>query len=376
MRRRTEPFHVNRPNLPDPGGTAKFFAGLGDMLNRRWLTNDGKYVREFERKMEDMVGARYAIAMANGTLGLMLTLQACKRDGLTKVLVPAFTFPATVLSILWCGCEPVFCDVDEETHCLSLAETRAKWEDGVGVVMPVNVWGNCCAFHPSDLATLPETRVIYDSAHALGCKVRGIPVGNFGTAEVFSFHATKTCHAFEGGVVCTGSTELAERLRSMRNFGYPGRGHSDIETLGMNAKMSEVHALMGTCTLDNFLDFMRVNERNYQCYRDCLHDVEGVSILEYDPAVQGNYQYIVCRIAGGLENRNFVHEFLTERGVIAKRYYFPGCHKLTIFNRWYVDLPVTDRLCESVLVLPNGTDLDEDDVEWICGLVSKAVASL
>ena len=201
--------HVGRPNL---GRRDRLFDRLNDLLDRRWLSNEGPYVQELETALACRLGVRHAIAVANGTVGLDIAIRAAGLSG--EIIVPSFTFVATSHVLLWQGLTPVFCDVDPATHNLSPERVEALITERVTGIIGVHIWGRASAVDElDDIARRHGLTVIYDAAHALLCSHRGRMIGGFGRAEVFSFHATKFVNSFEGGAIATDDDDLAQRAR-------------------------------------------------------------------------------------------------------------------------------------------------------------------
>jgi dTDP-4-amino-4,6-dideoxygalactose transaminase len=202
-------------------------------------------------------------------------------------------------------------------------------------------------------------------------------IGNFGGAEIFSFHATKIFNTFEGGALATNNAGLARRVRQMRNFGFSGMDQTDA--LGSNAKMSEASAAMGLTNLESLPDFLETNRRNYVVYRRGLQGISGIRMLEYDGTEKRNYQYIVLEIEESqtLLGRDALRDILWAENVLARRYFYPGCHRMQPYASTMPDvgsrLPVTERLAQRVLVLPTGTAVDPEQIEIICGVLRLAV---
>jgi dTDP-4-amino-4,6-dideoxygalactose transaminase len=389
------------------------------MLDRRWLTNAGPYVMEFERKLADAVGAPHVVAMTNATLALELVAEALGWRG--EVILPSFTFIATAHALRRRGLQPVFCDVDARTHNLDPRKAEAAITPRTAAIVGVHVWGRPCAVEQLEtiarrhhlglvfdaahalrwtFARQSATRGAsrerplrkarcsrrsqmgryeltvkdhFDAAHALGCTSGGRPIGGFGDAEVFSFHATKVVNTFEGGAVATNSAELAERLIHLRNFGFDGEDH--VAWLGTNAKMPEISAAMGLGGLESLSAWVDINRRNYHEYRAQLDGVAGIEILPYDEVERNNYQYVVVRVdpgAAGL-TRDQLRAVLRAENALARRYFYPGCHRLEPYRSELQDhppvLPVTERLTESVLALPTGTAVGRQEIEQMGRIV-------
>ena len=363
---------VGRPNL---GDRSRLFARLEDMLERRWLTNDGPYVLEFEERLAARAGVRHCVAMVNATVGLEIVARACGLAG--EVIVPAFTFIATAHALQWQHITPVFCDIDERTHNIDPAQIEALITPRTTGILAVHVWGRPAPI--GELTTIARRhglRLVFDSSHAVACTWRGRPIGGFGDAEVFSFHATKLLNAFEGGAVVTDDDALAAGLRSMRNFGISG--YDEVAGLGINGKMNEASAIMGLTCLEGLDDFIAINRRNYHAYRKALAGIAGVQYCEYDERESCNYQYIVLELSGdaGLTRDQLV-KLLVAEGVVARRYFSPGCHRAEPYRSLApgtaMGLPVTDLVAGRVVVLPTGTAVDEAAVEEVAGLVRFAL---
>ncbi|KKK55456.1 hypothetical protein LCGC14_3074370, partial [marine sediment metagenome] len=215
-----EPLHVGRPNI---GNKGKFYERLDDILDRRWLTNDGCYVGEFEQKVAEYLGVKHCIAICNGTIALEIAIRALGLTG--EVILPSFTFVATASALRWQGITPVFCDIDYQTYGLDWREIERAITPRTTGIIGVHVFGRPCATEMlTSIAKGNGLSLLFDAAHAFGCSHGGRMIGNFGNAEVFSFHATKFFNTFEGGAIVTNDDELAERVRLMKNFGFAGHG--------------------------------------------------------------------------------------------------------------------------------------------------------
>lgn len=367
--------HVGRPNI---GDKARLFARVQGILDRRWLTNDGPLVREFEQRICDIVGVKHCVAMCNATVALEICIRALELKG--EVIVPSFTFVATAHALQWQEITPVFCDVDPLSHNLDPRCIERLITPRTSGIIGVHVWGNSCNVAAiEDIAKRHRLKVMYDAAHAFGCSRQGRMLGNFGAAEVFSFHATKFINSGEGGAVVTNDDQLAEKMRLMRNFGFAG--YDNVIYLGTNGKMNELSAAMGLTSLDSINEFVACNRANYVAYREALAEIPGLRMFAYDEAEQNNYQYVVVEVAAdefGL-TRNELVRLLHENNVIARRYFYPGCHRMEPYRSYYPNagllLPQTESLCERVLELPTGTAVTEDDVQFVSGIIRNAHAS-
>jgi dTDP-4-amino-4,6-dideoxygalactose transaminase len=203
-------------------------------------------------------------------------------------------------------------------------------------------------------------------------------LGTFGECEVFSFHATKFLNCFEGGAVVTNNDDLAEKMRLMRNFGF--KGFDNVIYLGVNGKMSEVHAAMGLTNLEAVEDIISINRRNYEAYKTGLLNVPGISVIDYDPAERNNYQYVVIEVDPEVcpRNRDEIVEALHAENIIARKYFWPGCHKMEPYRSLQPNagllLPETERIAARVIVLPTGQTVEVETVARVCEIIRDALS--
>jgi len=241
------------------------------------------------------------------------------------------------------------------------------------------VWGRPCAIESLEhIARKHDLKLLFDAAHAFAVSHRGRMIANFGAAEVFSFHATKFFNTFEGGAIATNDDDLAQKIRLMKNFGFSGM--DNVIYIGTNGKMHEFTAAAGLTALESLDDFVAVNRRNYHAYRACLADIPGIRLLDYDESERSNYQYIVLEIDAPVTgiHRDLLMRLLHAERVRARRYFYPGCHRMEPYRSYYPHagllLPETEKLVEWVLSLPTGTSVSVGDIQRICEIIRFAVA--
>lgn len=369
----SEDLYVGRPNTGDYEG---FMARVSDMFDRRWFTNQGPYVREFERRMAELVGVKHFIAMCNATIALEILTRALGMTG--EVIVPSMTFVATAHALQWQQITPVFCDIDPETHNIDPERVETLITPRTTGIIGVHLWGRPCDINAlQEIAGRRNLKVIYDAAHAFGCTYGGRMIGRFGEAEVYSFHATKFFHTFEGGAVVTNNDDLAARIRLMKNFGFSG--YDNVIYIGMNGKMSEVSAAMGLASLDNLDAIIDVNRQNHEQYSRELNDISSVKLLSYDEHEKCNYQYIILEIdeAEARVSRNQLLALLHAERVLVRRYFYPGCHRMEPYRSYFPHagllLPETEAVVERVLSLPTGTATGHDDIAAICRVIRYVI---
>lgn len=365
----SEVLHVGRPNI---GDREHLFNRINDMFDRCWLSNNGPFVQEFEQKVSKFLGVKHCIAVCNATVGLEIAVRALDLSG--EVIVPSFTFVATVHALQWQNITPVFCDIDPSTHNINPNLIPHLITPRTSGILGVHVWGRACDIETlTNLANENNVKLLFDAAHAFSNSYRGQMIGGFGDLEVFSFHATKFFNSFEGGMITTNNDNLAEKIRSMRNFGFAGM--DNVISIGTNGKMSEVSAAMGITSLESMQKIIDVNYRNYLSYRKGLENIPGVRMVFYDEKEHNNYQYIVIEIddtKAGI-SRDKVLEILHAENIRARRYFYPGCHQMEPYSSYFPNsgllLTETEQLTLKVLQLPTGMFVGEEDIQKITDLI-------
>ena len=360
------------------GDRAYFLSKLESVLDSKWLTNNGACVQELEGRISQWLGVRHCIMVCNATIGLEIAIRGLDLHG--EVIVPSMTFVASAHALQWQQITPVFCDIEADTHLIDVQRIEELITPRTTGIMGVHLRGRVCDVESlSALAQQHRLALLFDAAHAFGCSMGGRMVGGFGRAEVFSFHATKFFNTFEGGAITTNDDELAKRLRLMVNFGFAG--FDNVVHIGTNGKMNEVCAAMGLASMRSLDDVVEVNRRNHAAYAAALHDIAGLRFLEYPGGERSNFQYVVAEYQPppGCLTRDELIEVLWAENVIARRYFYPGCHRMEPYRSLYPDaghhLPVTEAVADRLLVLPTGAGITMPDIAAIASVISVAVGA-
>jgi dTDP-4-amino-4,6-dideoxygalactose transaminase len=346
--------YVGRPNI---GDRERFLERVNGILDRRWLSNDGPLLKEFEEKVAGFLGVKNVVAMCNATVALEIACRALDLKG--EVIVPSYTFVATAHALQWQEITPVFCDMNPATHNIDPTKIERLITPRTTGIVGVHVWGRGCETEViEEIAAKRNLKVMYDASHGFGCTKGGRMLGTFGECEVFSFHATKFLNCFEGGAVVTNNDDLAEKMRLMRNFGFVD--FDKVVYLGVNGKMSEIHAAMGLTNFEAMDEIISVNRRNYEAYKAGLAELPGISVIDYE----------VCR-----RNRDQIVEALHANNIIARKYFWPGCHKMEPYRSLQPNagllLAETERVAARVIVLPTGQSITAEIVADICSIINS-----
>ncbi|MGQ0810511.1 MAG: aminotransferase class I/II-fold pyridoxal phosphate-dependent enzyme [Nitrospiraceae bacterium] len=363
------PLHVGYPNI---GNRVALLNRINDILDRRWLTNMGPYNQEFERRIANMLGVKHCIAMCNGTVALEIAIRALGLTG--EVIVPSMTFIATVHALQWQEITPIFCDIAPGEFHLDPAKLEQMITPRTTGIIGVHLWGRPCEVDTlTKIADRWNLKLLFDAAHAFACSYNGRMIGNFGNAEVFSFHATKCLNTFEGGAIVTNDDELASKIRLMTNFGFGGT--DKVIYIGTNGKMNEVSAAMGITSLEDLATFIDTNRRNYYMYVKELTGIRGLRFLMYDEKENNNYHYIVLEIDEAVTtvSRDQLVDILQAENVLARRYFYPGCHQMEPYRSYFplasLWLQETEKMAKRVLVLPTGAAVNTESIRTISQIV-------
>jgi len=365
--------HVGRPNMPD---RAAFLARMDAVLDSGRLTNLGPMTQAFESEVARLAGTAHCVATCNATVALELAVHALGMEG--DVIVPSFTFVADAHALWRQGVRPVFCDVDPHTHTLDPHRVEAAITSRTTGILAVHLWGDRSGAEALErLAQRRGLKLLFDAAHAFGCHSDERGPRGAGHAEVYSFHATKVVHAFEGGAIVTDDAELAGRLRLMINFGFDGE--DCVLHLGTNGKMSEASAAMGLASLESLDTIIEHNRRNRSAYAAGLLDVPGVRLVRSDTNARHNHHYVVAEVderVAGLSRDELVAALRFEN-VLARRYFHPGCHRMApydgLFPQAGLTLPVTETLARRVMVLPTGLSVATGDIARLTERIAATV---
>lgn len=343
-----------------------------ELFARQYYTNQGPLADRLEALLAKRMKVKHAICVTNATVGLSMVADALGIEG--SVAMPSFTFVASAQAMVWSKLRPAFCDIDPQTHHMNLEQLDRLLRQGASAVMAVNLWGDTY-----DMPALEEVArrhgvpLFFDSAHGFGCSFKGKPLGGFGKAEVFSFHATKVMSTGEGGCITTDDDDFAERLRNIRSS-YGVRAQIKVYRTA-NGRMSEAQAAIGLLNLECIDDIIERNRRLHQCYRDGLQSLPGLTVRVPTHADKSNWQYLILEVSPdefGL-SRDQLHAVLQKEGVIARRYFNPGTHRYPPFDQISpTRLQETDLLCGRVLQLPLGAKTDEAIVGRIVELLETA----
>ncbi|MBN1464518.1 DegT/DnrJ/EryC1/StrS family aminotransferase [candidate division KSB1 bacterium] len=364
-----EKLFLTRPTVPTLEELEPY---IKDILQNRWLTNNGKYVVEIEERLREYLSTKYCSVFCNGTLALQLAISSMRLSG--EVITTPFSFAASTHVLYWNQITPVFCDIDPDTYNIDATKVESLISPRTTAILPVHVFGNPCDYRAlSKIASYHGLKIIYDAAHAFGVKLHKRSIGSLGDASVFSFHATKLYNTIEGGAVTCKDRNLDIRLKDMRNFGI--RNEEEVIAPGINAKMNEMQAIFGLLNLRKVDHGIQQRKLRYEAYREALIKIPGIKFQKIAPDVEYNYAY--CSVAidpkeFGL-TRNQVYRCFRAEGILVRKYFYPLISSFPCYS----SLPSADKsrlptaalVSDRILCLPLFEDLPLHDISNIIELM-------
>ena len=371
-----EKLPIIQPTLPDYETIAP---QVKEIFATGMLTK-GKYLRQFEERLAEYLGVKHAVCVSSCTLGLALTYQGLGLGRLggaqhkDAVIVPSFTFMATVHPLVWLNAMPVFVDIDPHTWNIDPARVEEAITPRTTGIVAVHNFGN-----PADVEALEEIaqrhnlRLVFDAAHGFGTLYQGRPVGGFGDAEVFSATPTKLLVAGEGGVVATNDDGLADHIRAGREYGNDGHYGSDFA--GLNARMPEFNAILGIRSLEMLEENAERRNAVVKRFRERLERLPGLTFQRIRPGDRCSYKDLSVLVDEGEFGltRDQLAQALQAENIDTRKYHDPPVHTHQAYRylaeRYQGRLPVTNWVAPRSLSLPVYSHMDEATVDHICAAV-------
>lgn len=353
---------VTSPLLPS---LEDFIPYLEDIWNRKWLTNNGHYHQELEKALCDYLKVPYVSIFTNGTLPLMVALQAMRITG--EVITTPYSFVATTHSLWWNGIKPIFADIDPVTCNLDPDKIEAAITPKTTAIMPVHVYGKPCdTVRIQEIADKYGLKVIYDAAHAFGVEVNGKSILEAGDMSTLSFHATKVFNTIEGGALVCQDAQTKKRIDYLKNFGFADE--TTIVAPGINGKMDEVRSAYGLLNLAQVDRAINTRHQVAIAYREALRSVPGITFIEDMPGVRHNYSYFPIFVNSekyGM-TRDELYFKMKENDVFGRRYFYPLISEFSTYRGLesanHKNLPVALKVADSVICLPMHHGLSEKEI--------------
>ena len=370
------PAFIAKPLLPD-------LADLNELLDEIWasgiVTNEGPVHNQLELALRQHLGVPNARLFSNGTAALICALRALKLSEGAEIITTPLTFAATAHAISVCGYKPVFADIDETSLTLDPASVARAVTDKTEAVVGVHTYGTICdADGLSAVCAQHGLRLVFDAAHAFGATRGGVPVGNMGDVSIFSMHATKLYNTLEGGLATTRDVVIDEQLKLVRNFGIVDE--NAVSEIGINGKMSEVHAAIGLLNLKKVEAERAARRRLRASYNAFLQDVPGLRTAPRQEDVAHSEQYYPLVIDPSVfgRSRDDIYDQLKARNIYARKYFWPICTEFTPYRSYKVHTdkttPVVEWVKNKVLCLPFHSSVTDNHIATIFEVFSGRAA--
>jgi dTDP-4-amino-4,6-dideoxygalactose transaminase len=351
--------YVTMPTLAPLNTVSELLAGV---WSRGIMTHNGPLVQQFEREVVDYLHISNIVAVANGTIALQMAIRALALKG--EVITTPFTFIATISSIIWEGCIPVFVDIDPETLNIDPDKIEEKITERTCAILPVHVFGNCCDIEKIDaIARKHDLKVIYDAAHSVGVEYKGKSVFEYGDISATSFHATKMLNTAEGGACFAHNNIIHEKLKRMRFFGFDDQ--KEIVDDGFNGKMTEVHAAVGLANLKMLDLALKDRKEKYFIYKELLLKNTELQFQRIDENCNYSYFPVIFPSENMLLT---VEKTLNQNKIYPRRYFYPSVNTFKQIVS-YTAMPVSEDISRRILCLPLYYTLEIDTIKTIASLI-------
>ena len=359
--------NVTKTHLPS---LEKYQGMLEEIWSSGQLTNYGQYCKELTKQLTERLGVKHLLLVSNGTIAIQLAIKALDLRG--EIITTPFSYVATVSSIVWEGCEPVFVDINKTDFCIDAEKIEAAITPKTTAILATHVYGNPCAVEQiKEIAERNNLKVIYDAAHAFGVELDGDSLLNHGDISTLSFHATKVFHTGEGGALVTNDDQRAHRLKYLGNFGH--NGTEAFFGLGVNAKVSEFHAAMGLCMLPEMPQVIENRKLAVELYNEAFNDSSEMYCMNVNSNVGHNYSYypVVFNSEQALLE---VQAALNKQNIFPRRYFYPSLNKLPYLKE-YKEMPIAEDISKRILCLPLSSEISETEVKRICNIIENVLTS-
>jgi UDP-4-amino-4,6-dideoxy-N-acetyl-beta-L-altrosamine transaminase len=365
-------------------------AAVVAVLRSDWMTQ-GPAIERFERAILDTTGCKHAVAVANATAALHLSMIALDLGPGDILWTSPNTFVATANAALYCGAVVDFVDIDPDTYCMSISSLREKLENAVAegkklpkVVAPVHFAGQCCGMREiRDLSRQYGFRIVEDASHAIGADYLGQKVGNCAYSDicVFSFHPVKIVTTGEGGAVTTNNPDLARRVRELRSHGTTrdqarmkdvsdGPWFYQMIDLGFNYRMTDMQAALGTSQMSRLAGFVARRRELADRYRKKL---DGLSIVLPAQSPEGKSAFHLYPVQVLAAHRRGIYDAMRSDGIGVNVHYIP-VHTQPVYHKLGFrpgQFPNAERYYSRALSLPMFSKMSEDEQDTVVDALAR-----
>ena len=353
--------------VSEPTITEKEIEYVLQAVKSGWVSSLGEYINRFEDEFAKFVGTKYALAVANGTVGLHLALVSLGIKEGDEVIVPDLTFIATANAVKYTGAMPIFADIDKETWCISIEDIERKITPRTKAIIPVHLYG-----HPADMDPIIEIArrynlyIIEDCAEAHGAEYKGKKVGSIGHCGVFSFYGNKIITTGEGGMITINDEKIYEKAKYLRDHAMSKEKRYWHTEIGYNYRMTNIQAALGLAQLERINEIINKKRRIFEWYKEELSDLEGIK-LNPEKEWAKNVFWMVCLVNENFdeEKRDEFMKKLREKGIDTRPFFYP-CSMMPMYEKDGFVNRIAYEIYQKGINLPSGYNLKEEEIKWIC----------
>lgn len=346
----------------------KYESYLKEIWKSGHITNNGPLTKLLESKLTEHLDVDGIQLVSNGTIALQLAIKSLGLTG--EVITTPFSYVATVTSLIWEQCEPVFVDIEKETFGINSNLIEESITENTSAILATHVYGYPCEVEKiQKIADKYNLKVIYDAAHAFGVTYNGQSVLQFGDVSTLSFHATKLFHTVEGGGVISKDLELLNNISLLKSFGHIGE--DNYFCVGINGKMSEIHAAMGLCVIDDINHIIQHRKKCSLLYDEYLLEHSDLTRPIERKGVKYNYAYYPI-IFSTSEQMHRARECLISNDIYPRRYFYPSLNKMPYIESNY-HCPVSEDISKKVLALPLSSELSTAEVVKVSQIIIESL---
>lgn len=352
-----------------------------EVLKSDFLTT-GPKVAEFEQKFAEYVGAKYAVAVSNGTAALHIAcLSAGIKEG-DEVITSPITFAASANCALYCGAKPVFADIDPVTYNIDCKSIEQLITDKTKAIIPVHYTGQPCDMDEIHrIADKYNLLVIEDAAHAVGAEYKGKKIGGLSDMTEFSFHPVKHITCGEGGIVTTNDEKLYEKLKLYRTHGitrnpnemskYDGAWYYEQIGLGYNYRITDFQSALGMSQLKRIETFLKRRREIADKYNQAFQNVDGITIPKQLKDTNSAWHLYVIQVDKSIRRQMF--DFLRENNIGVNVHYIPVYTFPYYREHGYRDVKCehAEALYESIISLPMYYGLKDEEQDYVIDKVKE-----
>ena len=356
------------------------------VLKSKWIST-GPKCEELEKMFSEQLGVKYALSVSNCTAALHLALLSSGIGEGDEVIVPSFTFVATVNAIRYVGAIPVFCDITSPDNlCISVEDIEKKISEKTKAIMVMHYGGYACDMDTIiNISQRYNLIIIEDACHGPLSEYKGKKLGTFGAAGCFSFFSNKNISTAEGGMFVTDDSDVYQKAKLLRSHGMSvlsyekSKGHStsyDVSMLGHNYRFNDILASIGIEQLKKLPEDIKLRNQIRAKYIKRLENEERVIIPFADyPYISSSYIFPIVLKGLGYEKRDLVRSKLKEKGVQTSMHY-PPAHRFSLYRNYPNELPVTDYVADNELTLPMYGSLKDEEIDYICETLINAICEV